>query len=329
MGIHEDKEKEQLKEQSSELSSVKVSGQKKLRSPFSWFGGKGLLVSRLLEYAPRHRVYLEVFGGGANLLFAKEPVELEVYNDIDESLVNFFRVLRDEEKFEKFYRKVCLTPYARAEFDYCKETWDTVEDEVERAYRWYVVAKMSFSGVFGSGWHFAVNTIRRNMPLAVSSWLSTIELLPEIHQRVMRVQIENKDWFDFLETYSGYDFDEEFVYLDPPYLPETRRNGEYRYEMSREDHEKLIDYLLTHKRRVMLSGYDNELYQKLEKHGWKKICWEIACRAVGRTRGTGILGDGATLYKNQRRLECIWINYDPSASKFNSNTLFDWEDETE
>ena len=59
----------------------------------------------------------------------------------------------------------------------------------------------------------------------------------------------------------------------------------------------------------MLSGYDNPLYRKLEENGWKKHCWELSCWAAARTRSTGLLGEGATFKNNQRRLECVWINY--------------------
>ena len=280
-----------------------------LRSPICYFGGKGRLVAKLLKYIPQHKYYIEAFGGGASLLFAKKPSDFEVYNDLDSGLVNFFRVLRDEEKFKKFYKEVCLTLYSKEEYNYCKNTWKNIDDEVERAYRWYIVARMSFAGNFGKSWGFAVKEISRNMAGTVSRWLSVIELLPEIHQRVMRVQIENKHWRDLLDTYSGYDFNEEFIYLDPPYLPDTRRDGKYKHEMSYKDHKELIDYLLTHNRRVMLSGYDNDLYRRLEKKGWRKVCWEVGCCAVGRTRLTDILGKNATFTKNQRRIECIWMNY--------------------
>ena len=93
-----------------------------LRSPVRWYGGKGNMVKKLLKLIPEHKIYVEVFGGGASLLFAKEPSPIEIYNDIDEGLVNFFRVLRDPEKFGKFYAKAVLTPYSRAEFYYCRDT---------------------------------------------------------------------------------------------------------------------------------------------------------------------------------------------------------------
>ena len=287
--------------------STKV--KKRLRSPIWWFGGKGNLVSKLLKFVPEHTYYCEVFGGGAALLFAKQPAKFEVYNDIDSSLVAFFRVLRDPRKFKKFYKKVCLTPYSREEYCHCRDTWQNCEDEVERVYRWFIVARMSFGGRFGQGWGYNVGQIHRNMAGSVSRYLSIIELLPEIHQRIMTVQIEHLDWKDCMEKYNAWGKD-GFMYNDPPYYPDTRRSGGYKHEFSREQHEELIDYLLTKtKTKIMLSGYDNPLYQNLEKHGWKKICWNVGCSAAGRTRGTGLLGDGVTTEKNQRRVECIWINY--------------------
>ena len=282
---------------------------KKLRSPIWWFGGKGNLVSKLLKYVPEHTYYCEVFGGGASLLFAKQPARFEVYNDIDSSLVMFFRVLRDPKRFKKFYKKVCLTPYSREEYYCCRDTWQNCEDEIERAYRWFITAKMSFSGNFGGSWSYSIKAIRRNMPASVSAYLSIMELLPEIHQRIMTVQIENLDWKDCMEKYNDWEGD-GFMYLDPPYYPDTRRRGKYKYEFTKEDHEELMDWLLTKsKTKVMLSGYDNSLYQKLEQYEWRKICWNVGCHAVGKTRATGLLGDGVTTEKSQRRIECIWINY--------------------
>ncbi len=282
-----------------------------MRSPIVWFGGKGQLVPKLLKYVPKHTYYCEVFGGGANLLFAKEPSSFEVYNDIDSGLVNFFKVLRDERKFEKFYRKVCLTPYSRETYDWCRENWENIEDEIERAWAFYILARWSFGGRFGSGWGYVVNEIGRNMSSVCSRWLSIIDLLPEIHQRVMRVQIEHLNWYDLLEKYD-WEYSEGFCYLDPPYLPETRRGGGYRHELDADGHEKLVQYLIDNqeKKRFMLSGYDNDVYKRLEDNGWKKVCWDVACSSAGRTRGTGILGEGATRKHNQRRKDCIWFNYE-------------------
>ena len=271
-----------------------------MKSPIVWFGGKGMMSSKLLKYVPPHTYYLEAFGGGASLLFAKRPVPLEVYNDINSDLVNFYRVLRDKEKFKEFYHKVSLTPYSREEYYHCKETWESTEDEVERVYRWFIVARMSFSGMFGQGWKYTIKSFNRKIGISVSKFLSTIDMLPEIHNRIQTVQIDHADWKKVLERYNIWG-NKGFYYLDPPYLSSTRRSGGYKHEMEEKDHEELINWLLNECIvKVMLSGYDNELYRQLENIGWSKICWDVMCHVTLRKEKK---------IDSDRRTECIWVNY--------------------
>ncbi len=282
---------------------------KRLRSPIIWLGGKGNMVAKILPLLPPHKTYVEPFGGGGSILIAKPQSEIEVYNDLDSDLVNFFRVLRDKEKFEKFYQKVCLTPYSREEYNYCRSTWENVDDEIERAYRWFVVARMSFGGHFGHGWGYEIKTSTNHMSRSVAAWLSIIDMLPQICERLMRVQIENNDFRKIFET---YDTSETLFYCDPPYILETRKSGEYKHEMTLEDHKELVNILLNLKGMVVLSGYNHECYKPLEDNGWIKHEYNVACSAAGCTRQTGILGKGAAT-KMQPRTEVIWRN--PAAVK--------------
>jgi DNA adenine methylase len=279
-----------------------------LCTPLRYIGGKGHMVSKLLKLIPPHKVYVEVFGGGASLLFAKQPSEVEVYNDIDDDLVNFFRVLKDKERFQKLYRLVYLTPYSREEYEFCKRTFRDCQDDIERAYRFFVLARQCFGGCVFTGWGFDVTTSVRGMAKECSSWLSAIEKLPEFHARIMRVQIEHND---FRKIIPAYDTPETFFYCDPPYVPETRRLKQaYRYEMSLDDHRDLVNLLLRVKGKVMLSGYKHEVYEPLERAGWKRVDFLTACHAAGRTRHTGIFGEGSAR-KAQPRVESVWINYEP------------------
>lgn len=99
-------------------------------SPITWFGGKGMMASKILPYFPEHHTYAEPFGGGASMLFAKPPSPVEVYNDMDSGLVNFFRVLRDPEAFERFHHLAALTPYSREEYCHCRSTWESAKGEL-------------------------------------------------------------------------------------------------------------------------------------------------------------------------------------------------------
>lgn len=92
-----------------------------MRSPLSWVGGKYLLSKELIKFVPYEKTetYVEVFGGGGSLLFAKKRHLKEVYNDINSSLVNFFTVLRDRELCDKLIFSLERTPYSRKEFYNC------------------------------------------------------------------------------------------------------------------------------------------------------------------------------------------------------------------
>ena len=178
------------------------------------------MTKKLLPYITEHHTYVEPFGGGASLLFAKDPSPVEVYNDIDEGLVNFFRIIADPRTFRKFYHRVEVLPYTRAEYNRCRATWSNCKDPVERAVRWFVVARQSFSGSFATSWGSAVTASRRRMAQTCSKWLSVKDMLPEVSQRLRRVQIKQQDWRTILER---YDTPETFFYLDPPYVASARR----------------------------------------------------------------------------------------------------------
>ncbi len=263
------------------------------------------MVNKLLPLIPKHHTYVEVFGGAANLLLAKDPSPVEVYNDIDSGLVNFFRVLRDKNKFQKFYEQVVLMPYSREEYYECLETWDKEEDDVQMAVKWFVVARQSFSGKFGDGWSYAVICSSKGMAGRVSSWFSSIELLPEVSERFLRVQIEHND---FRKILKAYDTEETFFYLDPPYVLETRKCKVYEHEMSLKDHEDLVDLLLHIKGKAILSGYEHNIYKSLEQAGWIKIKIEARCHATGTTKGTKYLQNKENGEK-LKRTECVWLNY--------------------
>ena len=274
----------------------------RLRSPIGYFGGKGRMVAKLLPLLPPHKRYCEPFGGGASLLFAKEPAEVETYNDIDSGLVNLFRVLRDEVLFPKFLAKVKWMPYSREEFYHCRETWEATEDPVERAVRWFTIARQNMGGMLAGSWGFAVTDTGRGMASTCSRWLSTQDQLSLIHQRLMRVQVEHDDFRNILAT---YDTPDTLFYCDPPYVHETRSETRYTHELTLQDHQDLVEVLLGLKGMAILSGYKHEIYQPLEENGWEKREFKTACHAAGKTRASGLQGKGTALCL-QPRTEVVW-----------------------
>ncbi len=277
------------------------------QSPIAWLGGKARLVSKLLPLFPPHHTYVEPFGGGAWVLLAKEPSPVEVYNDLDSGLVNFFRVIRDPEQVQRLFWLAAYTPYSREEWRLCRATWEQCQDPVERAWRWFVMARQGFGGVTHS-WGSVVEASSNNQAETTATWLSAVGRLHEAHQRLMAVQIEHQDARQLIPR---YDTPETLFYLDPPYAPATRKGGGYAHELSMDDHRGLVELLLGLAGMVILSGYDHPVYLPLERAGWNKRHFAVTCSAAARTRATGLQGKGH-VSELQQRVECVWIS--PSAT---------------
>lgn len=276
-----------------------------VNSPIAYFGGKSRLANKFIPLFPEHTRYVEVFGGGGSILFAKPLSTIEIYNDLDSALFDFFSVLASPTQFRKFKRLVEAQPFCRKLHVHCFNTWAREKLLVNRVAKWYIAMRQGFSGRLSESWGYSVSNGRNGQSQGVSKWIGGIARLPEIHARLQGVQIDNRD---FRKIVWAYDKPDTFFYMDPPYVPDTRRNGEYRYEMSVEDHEELVELLLTVQGSVMLSGYDTELYRPLEKAGWVREEFDVTCSAAARTRSSGLQGKGSCKEK-QKRTEVIWMNY--------------------
>lgn len=275
-----------------------------MSSPVQWVGGKGIIGSWIVSHFTQHQQFIDVFGGGASVILAKPPSAIEVYNDLDEGLVNFWRVVRDWPKFNELQHRIKLTPYSRQEFEEAKTNWASQTDEIDRAFQWFLVARMSFSGDFNAGWSHSVGMSRRGMAGAVSRYLSAIEMLPAVHLRFMRVQIEHSDFRMILRRYDSPD---TLFYCDPPYIQETRKSTRYRVEMTNTDHEEMVSMLLGLKGKAVLSGYRHPIYEPLETAGWARHDLLTSCYAAGRTAASGLQGEGNAL-RMQERTESVWVS---------------------
>ena len=220
----------------------------------------------LLELIPKHNLYIEPFFGGGNMFFSKPPSKMEIINDLSDNIFSLYKVIADEDKYKQLQHRLELTPYhAKFRYDYKQKLNEelTIED---RAFYYLYVNRTSFNGVGGFS---CTKLIRNNMIRSVSDYLSLIPHLEEIHNRLRNVVVENKD---ALELIQKYDDNDVFFYLDPPYIQSTRRsNQKYMIEMSDKDHEKMIDLILKSKAKIMLSGYDNEIYNNLVENGWNRL----------------------------------------------------------
>lgn len=242
-------------------------------APIAWYGGKSLLAGWIIDQFPQHRVYVEPYIGMANVLLKKVRSEVEVCNDLDGRVTNFFQVIRDPAGLAELKRLAELTPYSREAFG---ELCDQIEPQgpIERAYWFFVRCRQARGGIGMSAitknaWATSTRT-RRGMPEPISKYLSAIDGLDKVADRFRHVIIEHQHAIDVINKYDGPDV---LIYCDPPYLAETRNGGKaetYAAEMTTEDHKALLEALRACKARVVLSGYPSTLYdQSLE--GWRRI----------------------------------------------------------
>lgn len=254
------------------------------RPVLRWHGGKWLLAPWIISFFPKHQVYVEPFGGAASVLLRKDRAYAEIYNDLDETVVGLFRVLRSDRAGE-LIDALRLTPFARDEF---MEAYEPADDEVERARRLII---RSFMG-FGSNGHnrstgFRANSNRSGTTPA-HDWVNYPDSLATVVERLSGVTIENKD---AKAVMAQHDAPTTLHYVDPPYVFETRSDlsKDYAHELSDDDHSELLTFLRGLRGMVVLSGYPSALYDDALPD-WRRIERKA-------------LADGA-----KERTEVLWIN---------------------
>ena len=283
---------------------------RRIRSPLSIFGGKSMLAPKILSLFPEHERYCEPFLGGGAIFFSKKPCPYEVINDVDEAIILFFRILCN--RSEELISLCQLTEYNECLFDECRATWHDEPDELLRAWKWFVVSRQSFSGYFGYQSH-VVTTSRSGHAISVSTWISVVRQLPKFVGRLRNAKILCGDWWEAVQLADAPDC---LHYMDPPYVPQTRKGRskgnpgkKYRYELTIEDHEQLVDRLLHEVQgHVVLSGYAHPVYKPLEDAGWKRIDWKTVCHAVGKGRDSGLIGVKGATKKLHSRIESVWLD---------------------
>jgi DNA adenine methylase len=256
-----------------------------MKSPIKYYGGKSYMTKIILSHFPKdYDIYVEGFGGGASVLFEKPQKGTEIYNDLGENVYSLFKVLSDKDMFERMKHRLDLTLYSNQIREEYKELLKGNLSIEDRAYYFIYTNKSSFNGVGGFSTTLCV---RRNMAKSCSDYLSMIDRLPEIHNRLSSVIIEHRDIMDLLKK---YDAPNVFFYLDPPYVKSTRSSSTtYEVEMSDEEHKEMLNFLLTCKSKVLISGYNHPIYDCLN--------------------GVYERVDFYSPNSNSDRLESLWKNY--------------------
>jgi DNA adenine methylase len=258
-------------------------------------GKKNSIAKWIINHFPQNyqaMTYLEPFFGSGSIFFRKERSAIETINDIDNEISNLFLQIRNNP--DELIALVKNTPWSRTEYDLSFEKADTPIEQARRCIVrfWYTVGAnvrikngMRFEIKRNTG---GLTYFHSKLPEAIAQASKRLK-----HDRKNLVQIENRNVFELIPVYNR---ENVFMYLDPPYLMETRKNKKmYNYEFSFEEHEELLQLIICSKAKIMISGYMNELYSRY-LNGWR----------VEQTTAMDQAGN--------RKTECIWMNYPDSQS---------------
>jgi DNA adenine methylase len=259
------------------------------RPAFRYHGAKFRLAPWVISHMPQHLKYVEPFGGAAGVLLQKPRVYAEVYNDLDEEVVNFFRVMQAPMLRDRLIEACQLTPYARAEF---KLAFEHTDEPVERARRLAVRAGMGFgsAGATKGTTGFRIDTDRA-YGTAMANWARYPDGLAAIGARFTGVLIENRPAIEVLEQ---HDTPDALHFVDPPYVHKTRvlssgGRGYYRHEMTDDDHLDLLACLQRLRGMVMVCGYASEIYDQTLK-GWHRVSTSARKSAArGTSKSTEVM----------------------------------------
>lgn len=265
-------------------------------SPVKRVGGKGKNAKLLIPHFAKAEMYAEpCFGAGSVFYGLVEGIyPREVVNDLDASIVTFFRVLRDRP--DELIKLCELTPYARDEYLACREKSD---DPVEEARRVWVRLRQTFAGLGDGEGRWA--RAQPGGPYYPDVFKNSIERFRPAAERLRHVAIDHLDAKEFVKKWRQHG--KVFFYVDPPYVLDTRSDKQvYEHEMTEAQHVSLAEELHAAVRSgcdVAISGYANDLYDLELFLGWRRLKFNV-------TASTARVKD-----ETSRAEEILWMSYGP------------------
>ena len=252
-------------------------------------GSKWSIADWIISFFPQHHSYLEPFFGSGAVLFNKPRSNIETVNDLDGNVVNLFEWIRKEP--EKLAHEIYYTPYARQVYEDAFKSES--EDSLQKAVNFYIRLNMGHGFRTNGekvGWKNDVQG--REKAYASQDWVNLPNKILQAAERLRGVQIENRPAVELMKRFN---YPNVLVYLDPPYVLNTRScsRKQYWHEMDDAGHEELLWTAKKHSGSVLISGYDSELYNR-ELKDWHR--------------------EETTSYSQvcSKKKEVLWMNFRPA-----------------
>lgn len=260
-----------------------------MRKILKYPGSKWNIAEQLANMIPLHHSYVEPYFGSGALLFNKPPSDIETVNDLDSDVTNLFKCIQKDA--DRLAMLIVTTPYSREIYDRQFEITEGAVciDPYERAAGFLVKCWQGHgfrTNGFKVGWKNDVQG--RESAYALRNWYYLPGWITDIAERLRMVQIENKPALEVIERFN---YGNVFMYIDPPYLLNTRHGKQYMHEMTDSDHEELLRTLLRSRAKIMISGYESDMYNDY-LGSWQKAYFQSCAE------------------HNGTRLEVVWMNYE-------------------
>jgi DNA adenine methylase len=213
-----------------------------MTGPLPYIGGKNRLAKKIISMLPEHTTYVEAFAGGAQVFFHKLPSNVEVLNDLDFDIVNFYRVCQWH--YQEFVRYLRFSVASRKLHELHVKSDPATLTDIQRAGRFFYLQKNSFGGlILKQKFHYGIAQPSNYNPERIP------EIIEQTHKRLARVQIESLPYEQVMEK---YDRPTTAFYLDPPYWGPKL----YRFNFTDNDFVVLAERLARLKGKFILSLND-------------------------------------------------------------------------
>lgn len=231
-----------------------------MRPPFSYYGGKQKLAKRIIELLPDHNLYAEPFLGGGAVFWNKPPSNVEVINDTNSELINFYRMVKTD--FVSLEKEIMISLHSRDLHRQASVIYNNPDmfTEIKRAWAVWMLANQSFSSMLDSSWGYDISNPTTSKKINNRRESFTIDYAIRLQQ----VQIESTDAIRIIKS---RDKSDSLFYCDPPYF--NSDCGHYD-GYSKEDFAQLLKTLESIKGRFVLSSYPSEILKDFTK----KNRWE-------------------------------------------------------
>jgi len=255
-----------------------------IKTPISYYGGKQKLCKRIVQLIPDHNLYCEPFLGGAAVFFSKPQSNVEVLNDTNKELINFYRVVQTD--FVSLEKEIRITLHSRHQFRQASVIYNNPDmfSELKRAWALWVTASQSFSSMLDGSWGY--ERLKNTTTKKISNKRS--DFSEDLAIRLQNVQIECTD---ALRVITSRDTEDSFFYCDPPYF--NSDCGHYD-GYSRDDFEALLKLLSSIQGKFILSSYPSDLLTRYTKdNDWSCVAIEqtvsVNAKAGNRKMKTEVL----------------------------------------